>query len=84
MFLVKFRNKSDFVVALLLIPGVIEWLVVLVLLRFVVDSLQIKINLSVLVGFLPAPRAEWVPQLSVPKSHGGESWTLKNMDNPDS
>lgn len=39
MVLVKFRNKSDFVVALLLIPGVIEWLVVLVLLRFVVDSL---------------------------------------------
>lgn len=47
-------------------------------------SFQIKMNLSVFVGFLPAPRAEWVPQLSVPKSHGGESWTLGNMDNPDS
>lgn len=45
-------------------------------------SFQIKMNLLVLVGFLPATRAEWIPQLSVPKSHGGESWTLGNMDNP--
>lgn len=36
------------------------------------------------MGFLPAPRAERVPQFSVPKSHGGESWTLKHMDNRDS
>jgi len=31
---------------------------------------------------VPVPRPVSVPQLSVPKSCGGESWTLRSADNP--
>lgn len=33
--------------------------------------------------FLPVPRTDLVPQLSIPKSHGGESCILKRANNPE-
>lgn len=32
--------------------------------------------------FSPVTRADPVPHISVPESQGGESWTLKSVDNP--